>query len=232
MRELAFRDRKDAGIRLAAALEEYRSKHPIVLGLPRGGVVVAAEVARALDAPLDVVVARKIGAPMQPELAIGAVAPAGIVVEEGRFGFDEEALREGVAEQQREMRRRIARFRADEDELPDVKGRTVIIVDDGLATGLTAYAAVLAVRTGEPDAIVVAVPVAPAGTLQRLREVADDVVCLSTPNFFIAIGEFYANFDQVTDDEVESLLRSVRHASTEIRTQSEPSRAQAGPHDF
>lgn len=207
-----FRGREDAGRRLAAALEKFRNQNPIVLGLPRGGVAVAAEVARALDARLDVVVARKIGAPFQPELAIGAIAPKGVVVLDERFRFSRDTIRKEIEDEQREMRRRIQRFRRTRSDLPDLRGRTVIIVDDGLATGLTAYAAVLAVRTEAPAKIVVALPVGSIDGVARLASVADEVVCLETPEDLYAIGQWYVDFDQVSDEEVESLLTTNHHA--------------------
>lgn len=218
-----FRDREEAGRRLAAALEPYRERNPIVVGLPRGGVAVAAKVARGLGAPLDVVVARKIGAPFQPELAVGAVAPRDIVVLDDRFHFTAEMLQKEIEAQQREMRRRIRRFRPSQSDLPDVAGRPVIVVDDGLATGMTAYAAVLALRTEEPTEIVVALPVGSTEGVARLSTVADKVVCLETPSDLFAISAWYVDFYQVSDDEVDSLLKASRHpAKTAERTPQLP----------
>jgi predicted phosphoribosyltransferase len=199
-------------------LEGYRKRNPIVLGLPRGGVAVAAEVASALDAPLDVVVAHKIGAPFQPELAVGAIAPKGIVVLDERFPFSEESLQTEIEAQRHEMRRRIQRFQCAPSDLPDVKGRTAIVVDDGLATGLTMYAAVLALRTAEPAEIVVALPVGSTEGVTRLSSVVDEVVCLETPPDLDAIGAWYLDFDQVSDDEVEAFLQTSRDAAKAAAT--------------
>lgn len=215
-----FRDRREAGKRLAKQLEHLKGADPLVLALPRGGVPVGAEIARRLGAPLDVVVARKIGAPGQPELAVGAVAQIG---EGGTPAtvLNREVLRVlGIAEdmvarlrevQLREVIQRAARFRAGLPPLA-VAGRTVILVDDGIATGATVEAAIAALRPLGPGRIVVAVPVAPRDTLERLRGEADAVVCLSEPSDFLAIGAFYADFDQVEDAEVVRLLAECRAA--------------------
>jgi putative phosphoribosyl transferase len=207
-----FRDRRDAGERLAAALERYRGGDVLVLGLPRGGVVVAAEVARRLGAELDVLVARKLGSPVSAELAIGAVTANG-----GRF-LNEDVIRElGVAEpyiaavtqvQQAEARRREARLRRGRPA-PRVAGRTVIVVDDGLATGATMRAAVRAVRQQQPARLVVAVPVGSPDACAALRREADEVVCLHEPAPFGAVGSWYQRFEQTEDAEVERLLEEL-----------------------
>lgn len=206
-----FRDRRDAGRRLAAALEAYRGQDVLVLGIPRGGVVVAAEVARALDADLDVVVARKLGSPISPELAIGAVTADG-----GRWLHDEliEALRataayveRTTAEQVAEARAREARFRAGRPG-PRIEGRVVIVVDDGLATGATMRAAVRSVRRQRPARIVVAVPVGAPAACEALRREADEVVCLLEPELFFAVGGFYERFEPTEDAEVQELLQA------------------------
>jgi len=204
-------DRIDAGRRLAAALERYRGPDTVVLGVPRGGVVVAAEVARLLDAQLDVVIARKIGAPHQPELAIGAVVSG----EGGRL-LDEETVRllhvpaeyveRETARQLEEIQRRILDYRGDRPEL-SLEGRTVVLVDDGIATGYTIRAALIALRRRRPAHLVVAAPVAPAEVCARLAPLANEVVCLLTPEPFIAVGAWYRDFTQVEDDEVRALLR-------------------------
>ncbi|MCC2672711.1 MAG: phosphoribosyltransferase, partial [Armatimonadetes bacterium] len=171
MRQTLFRDRTEAGRRLAVELERFRAPDTLVLGVPRGGVVVAAEVARALEAPLDVVIARKLGAPQQPELAIGAVISGG-----GRLLDDyairylrvsAEYLEAETARQQEEIRRRISDYRGAEPA-PELRGRTVIVVDDGVATGYTIRAALIALREQEPARLIVAVPVAPAASLEEL----------------------------------------------------------------
>jgi putative phosphoribosyl transferase len=206
-----FADRREAGERLAEALARFRGPGTLVLGIPRGGVVVAAEVARALEAPLDVVIARKIGAPGQPELAIGAVVGGG----EGIRLLDEVALRyfnlpaeyiERETERElAEIDRRLREYRGDRPP-PEIGGRTVIVIDDGIATGYTIRAALTGLRRLEPRLLVVAVPVAPSSAPRELAAVADEVVCLETPEPFLAVGMWYENFEQTTDEEVRRLL--------------------------
>jgi putative phosphoribosyl transferase len=204
-----FNDRKDAGELLAGCLAEYRDKNAIVLGIPRGGVPVAAEVARGINAELDIIVARKLGSPVSAELGIGAVTANG-----GRY-LNEEIIRElqvsdeyleWITEAQRDdARQREERFRQGR-AAPMIKGRVVILVDDGLATGATMWAAVRSVRKAEPARLVVAVPVGPPQTCSELREEVDAVVCPYQPGLFWAIGMFYADFKQVQDEEVTRLL--------------------------
>lgn len=207
---IRFRDRRDAGRRLGAALEEaYRGKGVVVLGIPRGGVPVAAEVAQRLDGELDVVVARKLGAPISRELAIGAVTANG-----GRF-LNEALIRElrvpaaylarVTAEEMAEAHRREARFRGGRS-MVSLAGRTVIVVDDGLATGATMRAAVRSVRTQHPATIVVAVPVGAPDACAALRQEADEVVCLSEPEAFHAVGLHYEHFEPIEDSEVQAIL--------------------------
>lgn len=208
-----FDDRTDAGRQLADALGDYRDQDPVVLALPRGGVALGYEIARALGAPLDVFVARKIGAPAQPELGIGAVAPGGVTL------VDQDALRimdvsdeelHALAEEEREeMNRRLRRYRGSED-VPDVRGRTVILVDDGLATGATATAAIHALRELEPRQIVLAIAVCAPQTASALRGEVDDLVCVATPEPFRAVGLWYRDFSQTTDEEVVDLLKRAR----------------------
>jgi putative phosphoribosyl transferase len=208
---MTFRDRRDAGRRLAQALEGYRSRQPYVLGIPRGGIVVAYEVAKALDAPLDVVIPRKLRAPYNPELAIGAVANDGTVYSDtplvGALRIPEDYLQDEIAFQLAEVRRRQAAYRGDRP-LPSLEGRAAIVVDDGIATGATMIAALRAVRKLAPAAMVAAIPVAPPEGYESLRAEADDVVCLMTPMTFYAVGQFYDDFSQVTDEEAIALLRA------------------------
>ena len=210
---MTFSDRTDAGSRLAARLGAYRRDQPVVIGLPRGGVVVAAAVARALDAPLDVVVARKLGAPDYPEFAIGAIAGGETVLNEE---IDPGSLPPGylnrvIATETREMERREKLYRGGQPAVP-VAGRTVLVVDDGLATGSTAAAAVRALRRAGPRRIVLAVPVAAPDSAERLARIADEVVCLYTPADFRAVSLWYRSFGQTSDEEVVELLRQARHA--------------------
>ena len=207
---MTFRDRMAAGRVLAARLEEYADRDDtIVLALPRGGVPVAREIALALQAPLDVLVVRKLGLPWQPELAAGAIAPGGVLVlnREVRAEIPEldRALEPVVAQERRELARREAVYRRDRPPL-DVAGWTVILVDDGIATGATIEAAVVALRAMNARAIVIAVPVAPPGATRRLARHADRIVCPEQPSDFMAVGQYYDDFPQLTDAEVVRLL--------------------------
>jgi putative phosphoribosyl transferase len=209
---MLFRNRTDAGRQLAKALLKYKSRHPVILALPRGGVSVAAEVAVALDAPLDLLLVRKIGLPSQPELAMGAVTdgeePTIIrnrdVIELSGISADEF---DAVCEEERnEIERRRKRYLGDRAR-SKVKGQVVIIIDDGIATGATTLAAIRAVRRREPKELVLAVPVAPLDTINMLQPEVDAIVCLDTPEDLGAIGYFYRDFRQVSDDEVIAALR-------------------------
>lgn len=206
-----FRNRRDAGRTLGAELGAYTGRDDVVvLGLPRGGVPVAFEVAAILGAPLDAFLVRKLGAPGHEELAMGAIASGGTrilnpeVIESLRVSPEE--IEDAVRREERELRRRELSYRGDRPRL-DVSGRIAILVDDGLATGSSMRAAIEAVRRLGPARIVVAVPVAPPSTAREIQEIADDVVCVATPEPFYAVGRFYEEFDQTTDDEVRELLR-------------------------
>lgn len=213
---MRFRDRSDAGTRLADRLATEELHDTVVLALPRGGVPVGLEVAMRIDAPLEVFVARKIGAPGQPELGIGAIAEGGTTVLM-RYLVDalritDERLRELAALEQRELERRVSYYRGDR-ELPDLRGRDVVLVDDGLATGVTAEAALSALRERQPRRLVLAVPVCAVETSQRLGALAD-VICLISPPEFRAVGLWYDRFDQTTDDAVMELLDRASSASS------------------
>lgn len=205
---VGFVDRRDAGERLAQALERYAKADAVVLAIPRGGVVVGEVVARALVAPLDVVVPRKIGAPANPELGLGAIAPGVRVLDERMLrtlDVSERYLEREIAEQEREIARRERVYRQDRPPV-DVRGRVAIVVDDGVATGGTAVAALRWARARGAERVVLAVPVAPPQSLERLRTEADEVVVLATPSPFLAVGEWYRSFDQTTDAEVIDAL--------------------------
>jgi len=209
-----FHDREDAGRALAGAVAQLGGlTDPIVLALPRGGVAVAWEVARALDAPLDVLVVRKLGHPRQPEYAIGAIASGGVRVlnpELVALGPMPSALLDEVTEREmRELERRERAYRGAAPP-PRVEGRSVVLVDDGVATGSTMSAAVAALRRQRPLEVIVAVPVAPSDTCARLEHEADRLVCLRSPEPFIAIGVWYEDFDQVDDATVRGYLERAR----------------------
>jgi predicted phosphoribosyltransferase len=208
-----FHDRTDAGRQLAEQLRNYAHRNDVVvLGLPRGGVPVAYEAASRLDVPLDVFLVRKLGVPGHAELAMGAIAPGGVQVL-NRDLIEELAIPpaavSAVADSElQELERRDRIFRGGRP-LPELKGKTVILVDDGLATGATMEAAVTALRYLEPAQIVVAVPVGARETCERLARVADSMVCLATPAPFNAVGQWYEDFSQTTDEEVKQLLLGV-----------------------
>lgn len=210
---IAFADRTEAGERLAEALERYAETDAVVLAIPRGGAIVGEVVARALHAPLDVVVPRKIRAPGNPELGIGAVAPGVRVLDERMvdlLGVSSNYLEREIAEQEREIQRRERRYREGRPPV-QVRGRVAIVVDDGVATGGTAIAALRWARASEAASVVLAVPVAPPQSMSRLAHEADRVVVLDTPEPFLAVGEWYRSFDQTSDAEVvEALGRAAR----------------------
>jgi|ERR1700726_1656140 len=205
-----FSDRRDAGRELAGRLAGYRNRDDVVvLGLPRGGIPVAFEVARALDAPLDAFAVRKLGVPWHPELAMGALASGGVRVlnEEviDALGVDERTIEEVTEREQRELDRRERRYRGDRAAI-EVTGRTAMVVDDGLATGATMRAAVAALRRRKSAAIVIGVPVASSITCAELACTVEDVVCGGTPDPFMAVGAWYSDFSPTSDDEVRRLL--------------------------
>lgn len=215
---MVFADRRDAGRQLAEHLEQYRGADTVVLALPRGGVPVAAEVADALGARLDVIVARKIGAPGRPELGVGAIAEGGEPLLDERtlamLDLQRADLDTTVAAERAELDRRVQQYRGGR-ELPDLRGRTVIVVDDGLATGVTARAALQALRDRSPAHLVLAVPVGAPKTVRRVQAEADDVVVVATPESFMAVGQWYADFTQTTDEDVLALLDAAQHSSRE-----------------
>ncbi len=208
-----FADRRQAGRRLARRLEPLRGQPLVVLGLPRGGVPVAAEVADALDAPLDVIVVRKLGVPFQPELGMGAIGEDGVRVVDGvlvrQFGLTERDVAAVEEKERVELDRRARRFRADRPRI-DLAGRVAVVVDDGIATGSTARAACQVARARGAAQVVLAVPVAPPGWIEAMGGAADDYVCLATPEPFRSVGQFYADFAQVADDEAIACLKRSR----------------------
>ncbi len=208
---MVFRNRQEAGRKLAEQLAAYKNQHPVILALPRGGVPVAAEIAAALDAPLDLVLVRKIGVPWNPELAMGAVVDGGapLVVRNQDVlrmtGISNEAFHHVCEEELAEIERRRQRYVGGRSRI-DVAGRTAIVVDDGIATGATTRAALRATRMRRPKRLILAVPVAPLEALAEMREEADEVICLEEHEDFGAIGFYYTDFRQIEDQEVIALL--------------------------
>lgn len=210
MREGVFRDRREAGILLGKALAHYAGRRDVVvLGLPRGGVPVAAEVAKSLGAPLDVLIVRKLGAPGQEELAIGAIAEGGVRVLNRRLvenlGLSRREIDDLARSEERELERRVRIYRGGSDPVP-VADQTVIVVDDGVATGATMRAGLQSLRARGAAFIVAAAPVGAADSVDSLREHADEVVVLETPAWFHAVGQWYENFGQTSDEEVRACL--------------------------
>jgi putative phosphoribosyl transferase len=209
---MLFRNRADAGRRLTNALANYKSQRPVILALPRGGVVVAAEIAAAFNAPLDLILVRKIGVPIQTELAMGAVVDGKtpIIVRNDDViemaGVDEGTFRVVCEKEMKEIERRRQRYLGDRGSV-EINGRVAIVVDDGIATGATARAALRATRLRQPSKIVLAVPVASTHALVDLRDEVDEIVCLENPEFFDAIGAYYADFSQVSDNTVIEVIR-------------------------
>jgi len=208
---MVFKNREEAGKKLATKLSGFKNaKNLIILGIPRGGIITGKQLAQSLNCPLDIIVTKKIGAPGNPELAIGAVGAIGepVINEElaHKVGADEKYLQKEIASRQAEVKRRIKEYRGDKPPL-NLRNKVVIITDDGVATGATMEAAVEVVRQEEPKKIVVAVPVTSRDSLKKLEEKADEVIYLDAPIMFFAVGQFYQEFGQVSDREVKELLR-------------------------
>jgi putative phosphoribosyl transferase len=217
--ELPYKNRSQAGRELADALQPYANRPDVlVLALPRGGVPVAYQVAKSLNAPMDLMLVRKLGLPGHEELAMGAIATGGIRVLNAEaiqgLGISEAQIEQVAAREWQELRRRERIYR-DDRPIPEVQGRCVILIDDGLATGATMQAAIAALRQQRPSEIVVAVPVAPPGTVASLRQQADAVICPAMPEPFCGVGVWYEDFSQVTDAEVRELLGAIWHSPPE-----------------
>ncbi|MDT8781035.1 MAG: phosphoribosyltransferase [Candidatus Bathyarchaeota archaeon] len=212
-----FSDRKDAGKQLASALTDFSFKEGMVLAIPRGGVVVGYEIASALNFKLDVIVPRKIGTPDNPELAIGAVTEDGTMILDDSLimylGVSNDYIYQESERQKQEIRRRQNFYRQGVSE-PEIKDKNVIVVDDGIATGYTMKAALASVRNRGAATLTVAIPVGPPSTIKELKYQADNIVCLYTPEYFQAIGQFYSDFSQTTDEEVIELLKKQKSPAT------------------
>lgn len=223
---MKYADRHDAGQKLAESLQHLKDREPVVLALPRGGVAVGFEIARKLDAPLDIVLVRKIGVPWQPELALGAVtdgpAPDTFIDRNiaTRLAIPEDYIKSETDQQLQEIERRRQSYCAGRPPV-DIAGRTAIVVDDGIATGATMRVALRAVRRRGPARLVLAVPVAPPETLDAFREEADEVVCLQTPPALDAVGFYYCDFHQMSDAEVTDLLARAPHPKAAAPTSPE-----------
>jgi predicted phosphoribosyltransferase len=221
---MPFKNRSEAGQKLARALSNYKDQHPVILALPRGGVPVAAEVAGALGAPLDLILVRKIGVPFQPELAMGAVVDGGapIIVRNEDVvqsaGIDETQFKAVCDGELAEIERRRQRYLGGRERV-DVVGRTAVVIDDGIATGATMRAALRATRMRNPTKLVLAVPVAPSESIVEMREEADEVICLEDHEFFGAIGYYYGDFRQISDEEVIEILERFLPKPKERETQ-------------
>ncbi len=216
MENRIYADRRDAGRALVPEIQACELHDPIVLGLQRGGIPVAYEIALALDAPLDVLVVRKLGVPFQPELALGAIASGQVRVLNEQLleqipGIDEALIEEIVARETAELTRRENLYRGDRP-YPELRDRDVVVVDDGMATGSTMRAAAEAVRSRDPAKVLIAVPTASADAVALVADIVEQVICLDTPSPFFAVGYFYRNFGQTTDDEVRRLLHDAWEA--------------------
>jgi putative phosphoribosyl transferase len=208
-----FIDRHHAGLELAKRLAKYAAENPVILALPRGGVVIGYEIAKAFHSPLDVIIARKIGLPHNKEFGIGAIGEEGVRILDNRvidiIGLPMDTVENIINEEMNELKRRIHLYRKNRP-LPDLKNKTVILVDDGLATGVTAKAAIQAIKKLHPKKIIFASPICSYESAQDLRSFVNDIVCLATPLDLMAIGLWYQNFDQVTDEEVIDLLERAK----------------------
>ncbi len=209
-----FKDRKDGGEQLASRLEDYKDREGVlVLALPRGGVVTGYEVASYLNCPLDVIIIRKLGFPGQSELAIGAVSETGAAVLNesiiSAYGVSEEYIQEEISRQKAVIEKRVNLYRKGQG-IPDLKGKTIILLDDGAATGATMKAAISTLNVEGIEKLIVALPVAPPETAEELRQMADELICLETPAYFMAVGSYYQDFTQVTDEDVVEILERSR----------------------
>lgn len=208
-----FVDRKDAGEKLSIALEKFKDENPIVLAIPRGGIVTAYETIKKFGLQWDLIIPRKIGAPHNKEIAIGAISLDGTYLFNEKYidvlNISEEYIKEEIFEQTEEIKRRLIKYKGNEN-FPDVKNRTVIIIDDGIATGFTIQAAIESIKKHDAKKIILAVPVAPQDVISLLEKIVDEVICLLIPYEFYAVGLHYKSFEQTTDEEVFNIVRELK----------------------
>lgn len=212
---MKYKDRQDAGQKLAKELEKYSQNKPIIIALPRGGVVVAYEIAKRLKAPLDIIIARKIGAPFNPEFGLGAISENGASTLDNEairhFGLTDGDVEQAINRENEVMSKKIELYR--KGSIPmELKDQTVILVDDGLATGVTTKAAIMSIKQNSPKRIILAVPVSPPDAINKLLKEVDEIVCLKTPDEFYAVSAYYDNFEQISDNEVINLLHKAKNA--------------------
>lgn len=217
---MIFSNREEAGKILGAKVKEKGyGKDSLVLGIPRGGVVVAKEVAKILKCELDIIIPRKLRSPFNPELAFGAISDdESLVIDESLvslLNISQEFIEQEKKTQLEEIKRRRKKYNMDK-LLPDMKGKTVILVDDGIATGATMKAGVISVKKKKPEKIIVAIPVASPQSVEELKEITDEVICLYAPAYFAAVGQFYTEFSQTSDDEVIEILKKIKEEKGEI----------------
>lgn len=215
-----FRDRNHAGLLLAKKLEKYKNKNGIVLAVPRGGVPIGYIVAKELGLPLEIVLSKKIGHPRNPEFAIGSVSLNGAIVDNNVMDVSWEYLHDEANRILKSLKEKFKLYMGDK-QASDLKGKTVIIVDDGIATGNTIRATIEGIRKNTPKEIIIAVPVAPASVLTKLSESADEIICLETPECFFGVGGFYEDFSQVSDAEVKQLLRMANEGRSVLKKRIE-----------
>lgn len=211
---MKYKDRQDAGQKLAKELEKYSQNKPIIIALPRGGVVVAYEIAKRLKAPLDIIIARKIGAPFNPEFGLGAISENGASTLDNEairhFGLTDGDVEQAINRENEVMSKKIELYR--KGSIPmELKDQTVILVDDGLATGVTTKAAITSIKQSSPKRIILAVPVSPPDAINKLLKEVDEIVCLKTPDEFYAVSAYYDNFEQISDNEVINLLHKAKN---------------------
>ena len=209
-----FVDRKDAGEKLSIELEKFKDENPIVLAIPRGGIVTAYETIKKFGFEWDLIIPRKIGLPHNKEIAIGAISLDGTYLFNEEYidmlNISQEYIKKEVFEQTEEIKRRLNKYKGNEN-FPDVKNKTVIIIDDGIATGFTIQAAIKSIKKHDAKKIILAVPVAPQDTISLLEKIVDEVICLFIPDEFYAVGSYYKSFEQTTDEEVFNIVRELKN---------------------